>query len=302
MEFVREKKPVIVAFCVATILGYLFFGFQSGYFTKESEETTKTPTASSTAAVATSTQEVVGYSVEGRPIELYTYGTGAKHVLFVGGMHGGYEWNSVALAYEAMTYFASTIEQYGDALTIGVIPVLNPDGLAAVTTATVLTPSTVTPNYDTGLGRFNANDVDLNRNFDCKWQAESSWRGQPVAAGSAPFSEPEAVALREVVASFAPEAVVFWHSRANNVYASECEAGVLPLTDTLMHTYAAAAGYSAVSAFDAYEVTGDAEGWLASVGVPAITVELGTRDTTEWEKNQAGIAAVVTALTHEAAE
>jgi predicted deacylase len=297
MQFVREKKPIIVAFCVATILGYLFFGFQSGYFTKGSEEKVETPVATSTAVVATSTQEIVGYSVEGRPIELYTYGTGAKHVLFVGGMHGGYEWNSVALAYEAIAYFA-TADTVPEQVTVGVIPNLNPDGLALVSDGQIPMLTTVTPNYDTGLGRFNANDVDLNRNFDCKWQPESSWRGQPVAAGSAPFSEPEAVALREVVASFAPEAVVFWHSRANNVYASECEAGVLPQTTRLMNAYAQAAGYGAVNTFDAYEVTGDAEGWLASLGIPAITVELGTRDKTEWDKNKAGIEALFSSISH----
>ena len=37
---------------------------------------------------------------------------------------------------------------------------------------------TATAPNTTGKGRFNANNVDLNRNFDCSWQATSSWRGQ----------------------------------------------------------------------------------------------------------------------------
>ncbi|MEK7185218.1 MAG: hypothetical protein AAB726_01205, partial [Patescibacteria group bacterium] len=48
----------------------------------------------------------IGRSVEGRAIEAYTYGAGNKHVVFVGGVHGGYEWNSVLLAYEFMDYLA----------------------------------------------------------------------------------------------------------------------------------------------------------------------------------------------------
>jgi len=40
-------------------------------------------------------------------------------------------------------------------------------------------------------------------------------------------------------------------------------------------------------------VTGDAEGWLASIGIPAITVELSTHETIEWEKNFAGIRALL---------
>ena len=147
--------------------------------------------------------------------------------------------------------------------------------------------------HSTGLGRMNAHDVDLNRNFGCKWQPQSTWRGKTVSAGTAAFSEPEAVALRDYVLKISPKAVVFWHSQANNVYASECESGVLPETLTLMNAYASAAGYGAVPVFDAYEVTGDAEGWLASIGIPAITVELETRTSIEWDKNLAGTDAIL---------
>ena len=56
-----------------------------------------------------------------------------------------------------------------------------------------------------------------------------------------------------------------------------------------MNDYAKAAGYPAVDTFDAYTVTGDAEGWLASINVPAITVELKTHETIEWDKNLLGI-------------
>jgi 3-deoxy-D-arabino-heptulosonate 7-phosphate (DAHP) synthase len=52
-----------------------------------------------------SAYKVVGTSVEGRKIESYTYGNGDTHLLLVGGIHGGYEWNSVALAYQVMDYF-----------------------------------------------------------------------------------------------------------------------------------------------------------------------------------------------------
>ncbi|MDA1334643.1 MAG: hypothetical protein O2794_01340 [bacterium] len=44
--------------------------------------------------------------------------------------------------------------------------------------------------------------------------------------------------------------------------------------------------------FDAYEITGDAEGWLASINIPAITVELKTHETIEWSQNKAGIEAL----------
>ncbi len=61
----------------------------------------------------------------------------------------------------------------------------------------------------------------------------------------------------------------------------------------LMNAYAKASGYKAVSTFDAYPVTGDAEGWLASIGIPAITVELSTHESIEWTKNKAATEAVM---------
>ena len=49
-------------------------------------------------------QEVIGKSVVGRNIEAYTFGNGQNQLVFVGGIHGGYEWNSVLLAYKFIDY------------------------------------------------------------------------------------------------------------------------------------------------------------------------------------------------------
>ena len=239
-------------------------------------------------------QETVGLSVEGRKIEAYTYGNGAKHLVFVGGIHGGYEWNSVILAYEFLDYLNEVSGMIPRNMTVTVIPSVNPDGVFKVigkegrfAVADVNLSQSVQES-----GRFNANKVDLNRNFDCKWQKESTWKGVKVSAGTAAFSEPEVKAIRDFALREKPDGFIFWHSQANAVYSSECEDGILPGTRTLMNTYAKAAGYPAVDSFDAYAVTGDAEGWLASVGIPAITVELKTHETIEWEKNLAGAKAL----------
>ncbi|MEK7579020.1 MAG: M14 family metallopeptidase [Patescibacteria group bacterium] len=240
------------------------------------------------------TSVVIGTSVQGRSIEAISYGTGDTHLLFVGGIHGGYEWNSVLLAYEMMDYLELHPELIPENLTVTIVPSANPDGVFKVVGKEGRFARADVPDGDDSPGRFNANNVDLNRNFDCKWKPESMWRGDVVSAGTSAFSEPEARALRDFVLANDPAIVVFWHSQSNAVYASECKGGILPETRTLMNLYASSAGYSAVDTFDSYEITGDAEGWLASINIPAITVELSTHETTEWEKNLAGMKALLT--------
>lgn len=245
---------------------------------------TKEPVVETPVPVATSTKFIIGVSVEGRAIEAYAYGSGEVSLVFVGGMHGGYEWNSVLLAYELMDYLAQNASRIPENMRITVIPNVNPDGVFKVVGKEGRFAAADIPTGDHASGRFNANGVDLNRNFDCKWQPEATWRGNSVSAGERAFSEPEAAALRDFFLAERPLAAVFFHSQANAVYASECREGVLPETRALMNAYAGAAGYAAVESFDAYPVTGDAEGWLASIGIPAITVELSSHENIEWEK------------------
>lgn len=241
------------------------------------------------------TSEVIGRSVIGRDISVTSFGNGEKHLLFVGGIHGGYEWNSALLAYQMIDYLTNNPELIPADIKISIIPNLNPDGIFTVTgiDGKFSLSNVKDTEQRVAAARFNANKVDLNRNFACKWTATSTWRGEEVSAGTAAFSEPETIALRDFVAKNEPTAVVFWHSQADNVYGSECEEGILADTITLMKTYAGSAGYGEVEKFDAYPITGDAEGWLASIGIPAVTVELKTYNSTEWPKNLAGTMAVI---------
>lgn len=282
------KKPVVITVIVILVLAlgiFAIFAIQN-----------KKPVAPAVVEniKATSTYEIIGKSVEGRKIEAYSYGTGAKHLVFVGGMHGGYEWNSVLLAYDFVDYLRSNPSDIPNNLTVTVIPDANPDGVFEVTgkegrfaVADVSTDTKVL-----AAGRFNAHTVDLNRNFDCKWQPKGTWQSKTTSAGATVFSEPEAVTIRDYALKNKPEAFVFWHSASGNVYASQCQSGILPVTLDIMSTYAKAAGYGAIKSFDAYPVTGDSEGWLASINIPAITVELKTHNTVEWAKNLAGIKAL----------
>jgi len=285
MYHVKKRIPLIV------VLGVVLLGAGTlGFFVLRQEPE---PVPVVEQPESGPKHEIIGESVQGRDIEAYAYGNGGTHVAFVGGIHGGYEWNSVLLAYEFMDYLQENPNAVPNNITVSVIPNANPDAVFEIIGREGRFELSDVPSGDKSAARFNANNVDLNRNFDCKWQPQSTWRGAAVSAGTAPFSEPEARAIRDFVLEHRPDAVVFWHSQASAVYASECENGILPETLNIMQAYADAANYQAVEKFDAYEITGDAEGWLASMGIPAITVELQTHETIERDRNLAGVQAVL---------
>ncbi|MFH1188679.1 MAG: M14 family zinc carboxypeptidase [bacterium] len=240
-------------------------------------------------------ESVIGTSVEGRDITAYHYGTGDTEILFVGGIHGGYEWNTTLVAYEAMDYFKANPDSIPDNVKVTVIPVLNPDGLfKTVGTAARFTKADVSPSQTVQeSGRFNANDVDLNRNFDCDWQTNAKWQTKTVSGGTQTFSEPESQAMKTYIETAQPKAVVVWYSAAGGVFASSCHNGVLQETTTLTNTYATASGYPAYKTFDFYEITGDMVNWLAKKEIPAISVLLTNHTDTEWAKNKPGIDALL---------
>ena len=286
------RKPTVTALLIVATLGvgaFVFVGL--------SKNTPEQPPLTEESTSTEPKRKVIGTSIEGREIEAYTYyGHGReKHLVFVGGMHGGYEWNSVLLSYQLMDYLKENPDVVPDNLIVTVIPSANPDGVYKVTGKEGRFVATDVPIADKEVmatGRFNARNVDLNRNFDCKWESASMWQSKKVSAGSAPFSEPEAVAIRNFVLENKPDAVIFWHSQANAVYASECEAGILPETLAVMNAYSQASEYPAAKSFVSYKITGASEDWLASINIPAITVELQTHETIEWERNLAGIKAL----------
>jgi predicted deacylase len=282
-------KRAIVAIVVIAVLGS---GALAWYVLQDTSEKT-TPAEVIKVSDTSPRHIVIGSSVEGRAIEAYTYGNGTTRLAFVGGIHGGYEWNSILLAYELMDYLSAHPEIIPGNLSVTIIPDINPDGVYKVLGTTGrFTVADVPSGADLVPGRYNADTVDINRNFACNWQATSTFLGKVTNAGTAAFSEPEARAIRDFVLANSPKAIVFLHSKSGAVYASECNNGILPKTLEIMKVYARAAGYLAIKSFDAYKITGDAEGWLASIGIPAITVELKTHETIEWEQNIAGVKAL----------
>lgn len=243
-------------------------------------------------------EEVLGTSVNGNEITAYHFGTGPEEILFVGDIHGGYSWNTALLAYDLIDYLDTNPQAVPENLTVTVIPTLNPDGLkATVGTVGRFSADEASKVSETKrvAGRFNANKVDLNRNFDCEWSPTGNWKTETVSGGEKPFSEPETQAIRDYIETHKPTAAVVWFSAEGKVYPSACEGVPSKDSITLAATFAQAAGYGTAAKFDAYTITGDMVNWMAKQGIPAISVLLSDHQNVEWEKNKAGIEAVLKA-------
>lgn len=129
--------------------------------------------------------KVVGRSVKGEPIEMVTFGGGERPVLVLGAIHGD-ESTSVVLTRALVAELRKTPSAAGG-VPVAVIPVMNPDGVAAGT-------------------RTNARRVDLNRNFPATNFAANTRRGREA------LSEPESQALADVIERLRPRLILSVHS------------------------------------------------------------------------------------------
>ena len=289
-------KTFIAIIAIALLGAGAYWYYTNNVQVAQNPSDTATLATTTPEVVTPKTEETVGKSVGGKDIMAYHFGSGTTTVLFVGGLHGGYEWNTSLVAYELIDYLKANPNAVPANVKVTVIPVVNPDGLAKVVSAstTRFTAADVNKSQTVQVsGRFNANTVDLNRNFDCDWKAEGVWQNKTVSGGISAFSEPEAMAMKTYIETTKPSGVVVWYSSAGGVYASNCHEGVLAETTTLTDLYAKASGYPAHKEWDYYEVTGDMVNWLAKSKIPAISVLLTNHTDTEWTKNQKGVEAVL---------
>jgi protein MpaA len=135
--------------------------------------------AAPAAALAEKPPAVIGTSVQGRPIEAYSFGTGPRRYLVIGGIHGDEYGAAMAESLVGILKADSTLVP-SDAR-IDVVPTLNPDGRAASM-------------------RGNAQSVDINRNlpsmnWSSKLPVNDSAAKEGLNGGASPASEPETKAL-----------------------------------------------------------------------------------------------------------
>jgi predicted deacylase len=239
--------------------------------------TTDTPTVTPTRTPrpALPSTFIYGKSVEDRDLLAHSFGSGSRLLMLVGGIHTGYEAITVDLVNELVAHFGRNPQDVLPGITLVLVPVANPDGFEKGRNTS---------------GRFNANNVDLNRNWDCDWSPDAVWLERTVDPGSEPFSEPESIALAALIYDLRPDAVMFFHANANGVFAGECEGGMV--SEPFAEVIGKVASYPFGEAFTDYVVTGTEASWVDSLSIPAVDVELSTTHVTEFTRNYNAVMAV----------
>jgi predicted deacylase len=214
----------------------------------------------------------IGLSVLGRPIEIYAFGDGERQLLIAAGIHGGYEWNTIALADELITHLDAHPETIPPDVTLYIIRNINPDGDAR---------------SHTDEGRVNENRVDLNRNFPTNWQAEwnrdGCWNDTYTTSGEYPGSEPETKAVMRFFASHEISAVISYHSAALGIFP-----GGTPWdadSKRLARALATVAAYPYPPVETGCIYTGTLADFAVSMGAAAVDMELSNHHDTDFEMN-----------------
>jgi len=128
--------------------------------------------------------QILGYSVQQRPIELITIGTGEEKVMIIATIHGN-EDAGTPLVYHLLDKLRARPD-FLTGRTVLIVPLANPDGQANRT-------------------RHNASGIDLNRNFPASNRINNEVHGQQG------LTEPESTLLYDLVLTHRPAHIVSIH-------------------------------------------------------------------------------------------
>ena len=238
------------------------------------QASTVTASPSSTAVPVLPKPQIIGNSVKGLPLEIYQFGSGPTRRLIVAGIHGGYEANTTQLGWALIKHLSSHPELVPGNVTLYILPVFNPDGLAYA---------------ENENGRANANGVDLNRNWDADWQhtwpLDGCWQLSQMSGGNHPGSEPETQALMAFIQTHHPDAILSYHSAALGIFPGGKPP--LPAAVELAEQIAQVSPYPYPPIDTGCGYTGQLIDWAARENIAALDIELSTHETIDWYTNLA---------------
>jgi hypothetical protein len=212
------------------------------------------------------------------------FGDAKNRILILGGQHGGPEANTIELVDQLTAFFVANPGEVPKTIGLDILAITNPDGATA------------------GIRQY-LSGVDPNRNWGgADWASDaydSNGQFRPGLGGTEPFSEQETRALADWMLAHRPLLTVNYHSAGGFMFGSRDGPNA-----AITEAYVAASGYYAPTPGGgggggsplSYRATGSLNVWARSVGLGTLFIELATPTAIEFDRNLAGLQAVLPLL------
>lgn len=235
----------------------------------------------------------IGSSVQGRNISAVDVGRGVNRVHINAAIHAN-EWITSPVLMRQLNDYVLALTNRGELrglkmepryvqTMLTVVPMVNPDGVELVING----PPAEEPlrsqvleinggSDDFSGWKANIRGVDLNDQFPALWEREAERQLQQPSPrdypGTAPLTEPEAIALAELTRQSDYARVLAYHTQGRVIYWG-FEGLQPPESETLANEFARVSGYTPVETIDSY--AGYKDWFIQDWRRPGFTIELG---------------------------
>lgn len=242
---------------------------------------------------------IIGKSVEGRNLYTLKIGKGKRNVFICGGMHAC-EWITCPVLIrwlsEICQLYISSGSSYGRSIeelfkktTIHILPMVNPDGIELqINGVSPYDPShnklLKINNYNTDFSKWksNINGVDINRNFNARWQEAKEIEKTikikgpylDTYGGRYPESEPETQAITSYTRQENFDLILAYHTQGQEIY-WEFDDIYIEGARELGERLAKASGYSLTSPDENSSYAGYKDWFIKEFKKPGYTIECG---------------------------
>lgn len=236
--------------------------------------------------------KTIGNSVLGKPIQEIRLGRGKKKVHFDGSFHAN-EWITTPILMALLNSFllsltngysihgVSTLPLY-NWVGLSIVPMVNPDGVNLVINGPPEEVRGQVLEINKGSANFsgwkaNIRGVDLNNQFPAKWEVDKAREKEKEPAprdymGSAPLTEPEAIAMANLARNRNFDRVLAFHTQGEEFYWG-FDGLEPPESHVLASEFERVSGYQSVQYIDSY--SGYKDWFIQEFRKPGFTVELG---------------------------
>ena len=251
------------------------------------------------------TLESLAETADGRNVYCLRAGSGDApyKVLFTASIHAR-EYITTELLMKQMSAFFDNVQNggsYGDIAyrdmlkecALYFVPMVNPDGVTisqfgpeALRKESVLAGVKKIADAEGGGSsdyyrswKSNAEGIDLNRQFDARWEEYNDHVGRPSAdhyKGTAPGSTPEAAALIGLTERIGFDRTVSYHTAGNVIYWYFGQSGELyEQTKEYAERLSEVTGYPLDANYEALDPAGYKDWAICKRGIPSVTIEVG---------------------------